>query len=651
MNNPNSFEMIGSAKQINHHDAVEAWISAKTLIFFCGSGISQFSPSDLPTGWNLLETCYKSLEKQFHKEGLLEIKLDDLARLPLETLLGIIVDDISDTRYCKSLSDIANYFQNAPPNRLHFLISSFISSRKDCHIITTNYDLGFEKALERISNSRTVKVYGIEKINEVHQNGNNCIFKIHGCALLDQPHNITFTTRQESSGLPQSFLLTLQRLFEDSLVVFCGYSLSEPDCVEALMSVSNYNTIWIDRDLSSLNSNFRAQQVLKQAREAYFLENLIPFIEFPWVDINPKLGNYDDNGFDSKSLRTPFSADHVKNIDIGAKLYENLLNVSSLEKLFRIAVTGYLQLRNFEKVHSLLSQYKMLKNYSEYYYNFWQASIIRDKNANWKLACDYFEKAANIGSITPLEKASAQLEQYGLESLLFQGDKSSLVKVENKLSSLILFAKNQLDTCPPQQKVEWSRILGRAQKNLVQNLSYQRPLTRQTLQSALSICDEAIANLLESQEIHARVETERFKARVHYRLYAATKNYNELNKALAISEKSLRLFSLLSGSMGEINARRQFALMLIESKKFTEAKREIDELKRLLLNSPDMLSQIKVIALETYLFFHTKEIIALLKSFLKLILKSRFFTESETQFKNVLNALKWYFSWIKGMAG
>jgi len=643
--------MIGHTKQINHHDAVEAWISAKTLIFFCGSGISQFSPSDLPTGWNLLETCYKSLEKQFHKEGLRAIKLDDLSKLPLETLLGLIVEDISDAKYSRSLSDIANYFQNAPPNRLHFLISSFISSRKNCHIITTNYDLGFEKALQRISNSRTVKVYGIENINEVHPNGDNCIFKIHGCALLDQPHNITFTTRQESSGLPQSFLITLQRLFEESLVVFCGYSLSEPDCLEALTSVSNYNTIWIDRDLSSFNRNLRAQQILKEAREAYFLENLIPFIEFPWVDINPKLGNYDDNGFDSKSLRAPFSADRDKNVNIGARLYENLLNVSTLERLFRIAIAGYLQLRNFEKVHSLLGQYKTLKDYSEYYYHFWEASIIRDKNANWKLACDYFEKEANTASITPLEKASAQLEQYGLESLLVQGDKSSLIKVENKLSSLIFFAKSQLDTCSPQQKVEWLRILGRAQKNLVQNLSYQRPLTRQTLQNALIVCDEAIANLLESQEIHARVETERFKARVHYRLYAATKDYNELNKALTISEKSLRLFSLLSGSMGEINARRQYALMLIESKRFTEAEREIDALKRLLLNSPDMLSQIKVIALETFLFFRTKEIIALSKSFLKLISRSRFFTESENQFKNVLNTLNWYFSWIRGMAG
>lgn len=268
----------------DHQSVFDLWDSAKKLIFFCGSGVSLFSPTGFPTGLKLVQTCYQSLETQLSRAGYPGTSLKDLARLPFETLLGYVVDDISDPAYAGDLGDIAAYFRNATPNRLHFLISSFLLRRQGCHVITTNYDTGFERALERLqpfctpANPPTaVKAFGVESLAEARVDGTNLILKIHGCASLDRPRSLVLTTEQESSGLPRAFLTTLQELFEDSLVIFLGYSLSEPDCLDALLSVSDFEVMWVDRDYASFEGNFRAQVIAGRARKTYFLENLAPF--------------------------------------------------------------------------------------------------------------------------------------------------------------------------------------------------------------------------------------------------------------------------------------------------------------------------------------------------------------------------------------
>src|SRR5205085_12554341 len=101
-----------------------------------------------------------------------------------------------------------------------------------------------------------VKAFGVESLGEAQADGNNLILKIHGCASLDRPESLVLTTEQESSGLPQPFLSTLQELFDGSLVVFLGYSLSDPDCLDALLSISDFDMMWVDWDYASFDSNF-----------------------------------------------------------------------------------------------------------------------------------------------------------------------------------------------------------------------------------------------------------------------------------------------------------------------------------------------------------------------------------------------------------
>lgn len=645
-----------SVLRTDHQSAVNLWHSAKKLIFFCGSGVSLFSPTGFPTGLKLVQTCYQSLERQLRRAGYPDTSLEDLARLPFETLLGYVVDDISDPVYSGDLADITAYFRDAAPNRLHFLISSFLLRRQDCHVITTNYDTGFERALAQLRSFCTppppaVKTFGVESLAEAKADGTNLILKIHGCASLDRPESLILTTEQESSGLPQSFLSTLQELFEDSLVVFLGYSLSEPDCLDALLSVSDFDVMWVDRDAATFEGNFRAQIIAGRARKAYFLENLVPFIAPPWKDISPKLTSTYFGGLDAPGLRTPFAPDRDRQEQEGLRLFERLTRLPSKERLIKTLILGYSHLRDFGKVDVYLDEYRKLRGHSEFDYHVWKASIIRDKNVNWREARNYFAAAAGLSGITPLQKASAKSMQFGLESLIYQYDNTRLLKVEAKLVSLISFVEGELIRCPPVDRLKWLSILGRTQKNLVQSRSYRKKPSAELLKESVAVCEEAIRNLTESRDIHGKVETERLMARVCFLLYRLTKEGSLLEAALTNSERAVRFFSLLSGGMGVVNAKRQYALMLMKAGRFKEAGQEVRELGLILRGSPDRLSRVKAKALETYLYFSTGEKFLLAKSVLELCRQSLYFTETEPKWRNFVLTMRWYVSWLRGEAG
>lgn len=241
--------------------------------------------------------------------------------------------------------------------------------------------------------------------------------------------------------------------------------------------------------------------------------------------------------------------------------------------------------------------------------------------------------------------------QFGLESLIYQDDEARLLEVEVKLTALVSYVRGQLGVCPPSERLKWLSVLGRTQKNLVQSQSYQKGLSVYALKESISVCEEAIRNLTESQDIHGKVETERLMARVYLRIYQITKDESLLEAALNSSERAVRFFSLLSGSMGIINAKRQYALMLMKAKRFDEARDEIQELNLLLCGSPDNLSQAKVKALETYLYYCERNILMLGRSALELVRHSLNFTGTNSGWRNFVLAMKWYVSWLRGAAG
>lgn len=623
-------------QQVNHSHAIDLLLAAPKVILFIGSGVSQFTPTNLPTGAELAKNCCRTMAEQLTTAGY-EYDIADLENLPLETLTGMVLEREPNKDRSGILERIANYFRTAPPNRVHWLVAGLLSARTECHVITTNYDCGIEKALRELSPKARIKSFGVNQLTSATVGDQNSIIKIHGCAVLDEPASLVLTTRQEASGLPLHLGQQLSTLFQGAVVAFLGYSLSEPDCMESLLSVADFDMLWVDLNRTRFEKNWRAQILVRQARSTYFVEDLTPFTE----DL----------------LLSRVTHHHVPHNDPpkvakaeGLALFRELLTVAAPEKLLQAVIIGYLQLRDFEKVKLLLEQYRHMDSYSEYFWLFCRASIIRDQNSNWEFAASLFDDAAKASDASPHDQISAELEQLGLETLLASNNKKQLMALESRLLSLVGIALQHRARDTSHDR-EWQSVIGRLYKNLVQNVCYQFGHDTDRLSRGLDYAAEGVKHLLESQELHARTETQRFYARLLFRRYLADGDDKSLEGALSESAKAVTLFTLLGSAMGKINAKRQYAAILTNAGKLREAKREINELHELVDGSADVLSRIKLTALESYHSMRSGQRLVGARQFGKFLYESRSFTQTRTPLTNVVSALRWYLAWRRTRAG
>lgn len=641
-------------KIIDHKTVWNKILSSSKLVIFCGSGISLFSPSNFPTGQEILNTLTDSIKTKFSKYGLPANYLDELRKLPLEYLVGLASEAVSTNELDNETKLIADYFCEVKPNRLHYLIASLLLSHKQCHVITTNYDTGIEEALLNISSPNSngsIKVYSRSELKKGFDLNSNSIVKIHGCAKLDTPSDLVISTKQESAGLPPSILSALPDLFENSLVVFLGYSLSEPDCLEGLLSVKKFSAIWVDRNEESFNSNFRAKVILNNSTNPSLLFDLVPFIREPVETFQIEVLLKSGIELNHRSLIEPFDNSRQEKVNRGLCFYHQLIDKNGILSILPIVIQGLVTLRNFDGVAELLKLYSTIPGYSEYWYNCWLASIVRDKNKDWEQAELLFKKASKLPSISKYEFFNAKMEQLGIESLLFQRNFVRLRNVEKEIRELINESKKMLSQCLDTNKSLWQRMTGALQKILVQNISYQIFRSKYSLNESFLICNEAIQNLYQGGDINKRIEAERFLARISFRAYVTTKNNNFLIEALKETNKAMILFSLMGINMGVVNSKRQYAHYLILQNKSVEALTAIEELKNLLKDSPDGLSQTKVAALELLLALRRHKIKMLIKASSDFFKNAQYYSESPSKIKNLFLAISWFAAYITGLSG
>jgi hypothetical protein len=645
-------------KEIDHSSAWNNITASNKLVIFCGSGVSLFAPSNFPTGQEILSVLVDSLKTKFCEYGFSSNNLDELRNLPLEYLVGLAVETMPEAEIENVTRLIAEYFCDIKPNRLHYLIASLLMSHRQCHVITTNYDIGIEQALSDIT-TRTdtksllskIRVYSRSEQENTLDLHCNSIIKIHGCAKLDTPSDLVISTKQESYGLPSSILTALPELFENSLVVFMGYSISEPDCIEGLLSVNNYSVIWVDRDELSFHSNYRAKIILEKSTAGFLLLDLVPFIQKPIESFPVESISLSGIGLNHPALSEPFDNLRQENVNNGLNLYRRLIDNGKKTSVLAIVLQGLIALRKFNVVTDLLETYVTIPEHSKYWYTYWHASIVRDNNKNWGLAKSLFEDASKLQGISLLEFFEAKTEQLGLESLLFQRNFFGIRNIEKRIRDLLNKSEEILLQCSEVDKSNWLRITGVLQKTLVQNISYQLWRSRSTLDESLVICNKAIQNLYEGGDINRRIETERFLARIYYRAFLATKNTLFLLQASESTSKVVLLFSLLGINMGVVNSKRQYAHYLILQNNSDEALAIITDLKNMLQDSPDVLSQTKVIALEIILAYKMRKPKDLLRASFCFLKSAQHCSDSSTKLENVITEIMWFIAYIFGLSG
>lgn len=198
------------------------------VLLWVGAGVSIDAPSSLPSGMELTEfvldyTCGSLFKKKvLDKWESISYNINRLQSFSyqytprLETILEQVSlieknDESSSYRFLEGFSS----FKHAPYNHNHVLLARFIL--RGGFVITTNFDLCIEKAIEDITNSTSCSGCSPMPGKIIH---------IHGCC--SDVSTLGATIRQVKKGLDsesQSFLMGF--LSKPSMIIFWGYSLSD----------------------------------------------------------------------------------------------------------------------------------------------------------------------------------------------------------------------------------------------------------------------------------------------------------------------------------------------------------------------------------------------------------------------------------------
>ncbi|EHR31845.1 hypothetical protein HMPREF9709_01801 [Helcococcus kunzii ATCC 51366] len=186
---------------------VEAIINNK-LVIFAGAGVSMGKPTNLPS--------FKALSKQI-SQLTTESKRENE---PDEQYLGRVKNLGHDVhqKVCNTLNE-----SNLQPNKYHDILIGLFNEGK-IRIVTTNYDLMFEKALEQ--KGRETKVYSYPALP--YGNEFKGIIHLHG--EVNDSSNIVLTDSDFGKSYMYYGNVTsfLRALFESEYVVlFVGYSYND----------------------------------------------------------------------------------------------------------------------------------------------------------------------------------------------------------------------------------------------------------------------------------------------------------------------------------------------------------------------------------------------------------------------------------------
>lgn len=244
-------------------------------VFWCGAGISAEKPTNLPLGKEFSNYVLAQLiDDQFPIQlseklnGIDEIlkkhnaSVGDFLRLESVISEVALLEDNVKPSYTDELSFInsLSIFSESPINLYHYLLANLVI--KGSNVVTTNYDLGIEKALDCLC----PKEYSFVRISEgqyVYSSSNSQrgkVYHIHGIAL--EPKEIGITYRSVSRTFNEEIMEQLHFWTKNNYIfAFLGYSCGDNYDVERvfqkLSSRSSVNaiSIYVQRRAKDLSTS------------------------------------------------------------------------------------------------------------------------------------------------------------------------------------------------------------------------------------------------------------------------------------------------------------------------------------------------------------------------------------------------------------
>lgn len=245
----------------------------RDLIFFVGSAISMFEPTNIPSGSALNLNIFRALTKSLPKDKkdkydeIFENNQDPsrgLVYIPLERTLSYIWSSLNKSQKKKFFKQI-DLFVKANPNEIHKILTEMVSKSNKKTIITTNFDLALEKAFNG-GEKEVVTKKNIQKIKDNVLGNGIRIIKLHGS--WDNPKTTTFTLEQEGRGLHYKLREYLKKNLTNKIVCFIGYSASDFDIFPILYEINFEKLYWLIK--TKRDANNRIEKIINKKPGSYF---------------------------------------------------------------------------------------------------------------------------------------------------------------------------------------------------------------------------------------------------------------------------------------------------------------------------------------------------------------------------------------------
>ena len=207
---------------------------SKKLSLWVGAGISKDPPASLPLGkelkfYILEKLCDHPELQQLYEERLREGR--DIGNRIRDYPLEAFVERIADNED-HIISKIAELFRGGDPNKNHFLIAKLMEKGFIRTVITTNFDLLIEKALEGVGWLEVTDFYVYRTEDQIERSAFHqdvpSIFKIHGSVDNEESMRITLrdvarrTLSEKRASLLEHFMSS-----SDGDVLVLGYGAGD----------------------------------------------------------------------------------------------------------------------------------------------------------------------------------------------------------------------------------------------------------------------------------------------------------------------------------------------------------------------------------------------------------------------------------------
>lgn len=198
----------------------------KEAVLFCGAGISQEPPAGLPE-WQVLRNS--TLEAIAGQDAFLQPYLPGLIEEPMQCygryMLSpeLLAAEIRRQK-CENYFESFRSLYDGEPNASHQYLVKLVKAGLVKYILTTNFDLFLERALDK--EGIRYKVYRTkEELAAFGQNAEDVslhLVKLNGCISI--PTSISDTRELEAQTLYASKAKILEQLLPQYYFVFLGYS-------------------------------------------------------------------------------------------------------------------------------------------------------------------------------------------------------------------------------------------------------------------------------------------------------------------------------------------------------------------------------------------------------------------------------------------